>query len=422
MTVDDSQTVLHSGSHVVVIGAGHAGVQFAAAARELGFDGQVTLLNGDGCEPYERPILSKDFLKSADRLPTFLRSDAYYTDTDIGLLRAEVAGVDTTRREVHTEDGRTWTYDHLVFATGGRPRVLEVPNRNLPGIVTLRTLEDAEELRARLASSRRVVVVGGGFIGLEVAAAAVAQQKTVVVVEAMDRLMARVMSEEPSRAALDHHRSSGAEVLLGRQVTAFEGVDHVTGVCLDNGRLIPADLVVVGVGMEANDEIARSAGLATDRGIVVDCDLRASDPHVSAIGDCSVVTIKDTGSARRLESIANANSQARRVAEQLVGHPSSGEPVPWFWSHQGSLKLQIVGFPDPSNDHVIAGDATKFSVLCFGDGLLRAVESVNDAGGHMAARRVLEGRHSVTRQTCQDKGFDLRRIAQHCLRASAATA
>lgn len=403
---------LDAGSHVVVVGAGHAGVQLAAILRDLGFVGRLTLLNGDDHEPYDRPALSKEFLSRLDFPATPLRSEGFYSDARIEITRARASSVDLVQRRVRADDGRFWDYDHLVLATGGHPRRLEVPGNNLGGVVALRTLQDASNLRARLSSSRRPVVIGGGFIGLEVAAAASAQGLPVIIVEALDRLMARIMSERASRAALDYHRAKGAEVLFGRRLTALEGSGTVSAVKLDDGTALFTDLVVVGVGMVAHDNLAGDAGLDTDQGVVVDRTFRTSDPCTSAIGDCAVVVCEETGTRQRLESIPSAHAQARAVAERLLGIEPSPAPVPWFWSHQGDLKLQIAGLPGPADEHVTTGDSAKFSVLCFRDGELAVVESVNDAGGHMAARRILAQPQAATLELCRSHGFDLRGIAR----------
>jgi 3-phenylpropionate/trans-cinnamate dioxygenase ferredoxin reductase component len=411
---------IDASSHVVVVGAGHAGVQVAASLRELGFVGRLTLLNGDRSEPYDRPTLSKEFLSETDSPAVFLRTSEFYSRARIEITDALVSSIDPAGRRVSSTDGRSWRYDHLVLATGGRPREITLPGSDLAGVLALRTLDDAMDLRARLATSRRPVVIGGGFIGLEVAAAATARGLPVVIVEAMDRLMARVMSEVSAAAALDFHRANGVETLFGRRLTALDGSASVTGATLDDGTVLDADLVVVGVGMAADDRLAREAALDTDQGVVVDQLCRTSDAFISAIGDCAVVTCKETGSKQRFESIPNAHDQARQVAGRLLGLDSSRPGVPWFWSHQGALKLQIAGPPGPADEHVTVGDEAKFSVLCFREGRLAAVESINDAGGHMAARRILDQARPATLDLCRSHGFDLRRIAREVVAVDAA--
>ena len=403
---------LGADSRVVIVGAGHAGVQAAAQLRHLGFTGDLTLLNEETSDPYDRPALSKEFLASHSLPVKCLRSREFFDEARIELTHARASELDAAARRVRAQDGRSWEFDHLVLATGGRPRPLRIPGANHAGVLALRSLADATNLRARLSSSRRMVVIGGGFIGLEVAAAARAQGVDVVVVEAMDRLMARVISDGASRAALEFHRANGVEVLLERGVTALEGDGTVSAVRLDDGTSVSADLVVVGVGMVPNDRLAAAAGLATGQGVEVDEMLRTSCPGISAIGDCAVVVTPSSGGRRRLESIPNANDQAHRVAERLLGRALSASSAPWFWSHQGQFKLQLVGLSSTSDHHVVIGSPEKFSVLCFREDRLSAVESVNDPATHLAARRILDRSPTTTFEDCRAGAFDLRRMAR----------
>lgn len=402
---------LQASSRLVIVGAGHAGVHLAVTLRDLGYAGDLLLLNGEGAEPYDRPTLSKDFLASADHPPLALRSASFFAEANVQLEQAAVTGLDPQNQRVVAEDGRSWACDHVVIATGGRPRRLTIPGAELAGVRELRTLADAYGLRAHLQVARRLVVIGGGFIGLEIAAAARAHDLDVVVVEAQQRLMERAVSEDLAAAALDHHQASGTKVMLGRQVVALAGDGSASAVILDDGTSLDADLVVVGVGMATNDQLARAAGLDVDQGIIVDELLGTSDPWISAIGDCAVVR-RDDGRRQRLESISNAHAQARTLAERLLGEPLSPPPAPWFWSHQGKLKLQMVGRPATADHYIRVGDSARFSVLGFHSDVLSVVESVNDPGTHLAARRIMDQPKAVSLAMCQEHEFDLRHLAR----------
>ena len=405
-------SALGTHSHVAVVGAGHAGVQFAVSLRELGFDGTLRLFDEDGGEPYDRPSLSKEYLSNSASPPILLRSADFYAQAGIEIVPASISAIDRGKRMVCARNGEVWEYTHLVLATGGRPNVLDIPGRDLDGVMTLRTLEDATRLRRRLATARSVAVVGGGFIGLEIASAAAAQGREVTVVETADRLLARSVSEEVSEAVLAHHRANGAHVVLGQKVTALVGSAAVSGVSLESGSTVPADLVVIGVGMAPADQLAERAGLLVDRGVVVDDCHSTSDPQVSAIGDCAVVVSRTAGTRQRLESIPNAQAQARHLAHRLMGLPPLPPAVPWFWSHQGDLKLQITGLSGPADQYVPVRGEHGLSVVCFAGERLVAVESCNDAGTHMAARRILESATPVTVEMCRSSDFDLRTVAR----------
>ena len=410
--MEDDEARLDGDSHVAVIGAGHAGVQFAAHLRELGYDGTLTLIEEDGHEPYDRPSLSKEYLADLQSLPTSLRSGAFYERVGINIVSAPVTAIDRANQVVHAGELRVGPYTHLVLATGGRPNVLGIPGHDLDGVMSLRTLADASRLRERMAAIRELVVVGGGFIGLEIASAAAAHGNHVTVVEAAQRLLERSVSEEVSRAVLAHHEASGVDVILGRQVKSLVGSGGVSGVRLDDGSTVPADLVVVGVGMAPADRLAEESGLAVDHGVLVDASYRTTDPHISAIGDCAVVVSGKAGAKQRLESIPNAHAQAKRLAHRLMGLASMPEAIPWFWSHQGAFKLQIVGLARFADQCFTVGGEHGFSVVFFREGYLVAVESCNDAGTHMAGRRALESGEAVSLELCRVNDFDLRRVAR----------
>ncbi|MGE3664538.1 MAG: NAD(P)/FAD-dependent oxidoreductase [Pseudonocardia sp.] len=378
---------------VVVVGGGHAGVQAAASLRAGGYRGGVTVVCAERHLPYDRPSLSKEMLADgADPTSIAMRPRSFFDERQIALVNDPVVGIDRARRRVELGCGRQLGYDHLVLATGAVPRPLAVPGSGLQGVVELRGLDDALALGAALARARQVVVVGGGFIGMEVASAASARGLAVAVLERGERVLGRAVTPQVSEAVAAHHRAHGVRLYLGESVTTLIGrYGCVTGVVTGSGQLLPADLVVLGVGAVPEIGLAARAGLDTADGIVVDAWLATSDPRITAIGDCAAVRDPVTGTTRRLESVQNATDQGRYIAARILGEGVSPyAAVPWFWSNQGSLKLQMVKLGPEPDRLVRRGGPHRFSVLGYRDGLLTAVESVNEPGTHLAARRLLE--------------------------------
>ncbi len=418
----------------VIVGAGVAGAQTALELRHHGYDGDITLIGEESEEPYDRPPLSKDFLKgSAERETLGLLTAQTAAERAITLsLGQRACEIRAAAREVVLADGRTVGYDSLVLATGAGNRPLPVPGADLPGVWSLRRLEEAEGLRRALAEAARVVIVGGGFIGLEVAAAAQARGAQVTVVEFLPRVMARVLSPQMSHFFTDKHRSHGVEVMTGLGVTSVVGGQDgkASAVTLTNGTTVPADVVVVGIGVLPSTELAVSAGLRASDGIMVDDQLRTSDSRIYAIGDCARFGCAVSGRELRLESIQNAVDQARFVAGQIVAlsqPPAEPDPdgppkaasyaaLPWFWSEQYDAKLQIAGAASLEADSVVRGDPAtgRFSVCRFVGDRLVAVESVNQAKDHLAARKILiadPGRlRRVTREAVADSSTALKTL------------
>ncbi|TQM38060.1 3-phenylpropionate/trans-cinnamate dioxygenase ferredoxin reductase subunit [Pseudonocardia cypriaca] len=408
---------------VVVIGAGHAGVEAAASLRAGGYSGPVTVVGAERHLPYQRPPLSKEMLADGgDPGALALRSEAFFADRGIVLRHGPAVDVDRARQQVHIAGDRPLDYDHLVLATGAAPRRIELPGRSLRGVAELRTLDDALALRASLVGAGRMVVLGGGFIGMEVASAARKRGVDVSVVELADRLLGRAVSPPVSAAVAAHHRADGVGLCFGEHATELVGdAGHVTGVRTGSGRVLPADLVVLGIGATAEDGLARRAGLATDGGVLVDRWLTTSDPRIIAIGDCAVVCDPATGTRRRLESIQNATDHGRYAAARILGEERPYCALPWFWSNQGALRLQLVGIAGDSAELVVRGDAARFSVFCMRDGRLTAVESVNDPGTHMAARRLLE-RATPGEAELVAVDYDVRALARRVLARETAVA
>ena len=398
---------------VAIIGAGHAGFQVAASLRQLGFGEPIYLINDEGHLPYQRPPLSKAYLKGTGGPDTLMfRPQKFYTDQNIELISDRGVAIDRAARKLKLASGAVLDYGHLVLATGARNRLLDIPNANLPDVRYLRILDDSEDLRRRLASSKHVVVIGAGFIGLEFAATARIKGLEVDVLELASRVMARAVTAEISEYFQERHAAAGVRIHLGVQATAIEASgDKVTGVSLSDGRHIPADLVVVGVGVLPNVELAAEAGLPVASGIIVNERLLTADPNISAIGDCALFASPRFGGSLRLESVQNATDHARCVAARLTGDDKVYDGHPWFWSDQGDDKLQIAGLTTGYDRVVVRGDPAQkaFSAFCYRAGKLVGIESVNRAGDHMFGRRLLPMDRSIEPEQAADHSFDLKR-------------
>lgn len=397
---------------VVIAGAGHAGFQLATSLRQLGFAERVCLINDEAHLPYQRPPLSKAYLKGEGRPDSLMfRPDKFYRDQNIELIGDRAAFIDRAARRLVLESGSFLDYGHLVLATGARNRLLDIPNATLADVRYLRILDESEALRQRIATARHVVVIGAGFIGLEFAATARAKGLEVDVIELGTRVMARAVTAEISDYFQQRHTSAGIRIHLGVQATSIESDGtNVTGVSLSDGRHIPADLVVVGVGVLPNVEIAAEAGLPVAAGIIVDEYLLTADPNISAIGDCALFASPRFGGSLRLESVQNATDHARCVAARLTGDAKPYDGQPWFWSDQGDDKLQIAGLTTGYDRVVVRGDraARSFSAFCYKQGVLVGVESVNRAADHVFGRKILGMNRSITPEQAGDLSFDLK--------------
>ncbi|GIK81520.1 MAG: FAD-dependent oxidoreductase [Pseudorhodoplanes sp.] len=396
---------------VVIVGGGQGAFQLAASLRELGFAASVTIVGEEPVAPYQRPPLSKAYLLGEmDRERLLLRPLSFYDQHEIGLLSGEsVTRIERTAQRVVLASGAALDYAHLVLATGAR-------NRHLPGLPAdatnvfhLRTLAESDAIREHLAAARDIAVVGAGFIGLELAAVASKLGKSVRVIDQMPRVMSRAVSQTTSEFFAGAHRAWGVALLLGDGVAGFDSAGgRVTQVRVASGAAVPADLLLVGIGVVPNVELAAEAGLPVDNGIVVDRHLLTADPAISAIGDCASFPSRFTGGMVRLESVQNAVDHARCVAARLTGKPAEYGSVPWFWSDQRDLKLQMVGMTAGSDRSVLRGDPAtqRFSVYCFSKGTLAGIESVNRPADHMFGRRLLAANASVTPEQVADPAFD----------------
>ncbi|GAC1563164.1 MAG: FAD-dependent oxidoreductase [Beijerinckiaceae bacterium] len=402
---------LHS---VVIAGAGQAGFQTAASLRQSGFDGRITMIGDEPGLPYQRPPLSKAYMlgKTSAAALSF-RPEKFFTDQTIELIaQTRVSAIDRTNKRVVLGSGGTIGYDHLVLALGAHNRTLPVPGAELDGVFGLRTLADADAVGARLAAVNEVVVAGAGFIGLEFAAVASALGKSVHVLELADRTMARAVSPAMSALFAEAHASWGVKLDFGQGLAKIESESgRVAGIETTDGRTRAADLVVFGIGVLPNVAIAAEAGLDIDNGIKVDAHLLTSDPAISAIGDCASFPSPHAEGHIRLESVQNAADQGRTIAARLMGKPAPFTAVPWFWSDQRDLKLQIAGLSTGADRFVTVGEPAerRMSVLCFSRDRLIAVESVNRGSDHVAARKIFSrGTPSLTPAEAAADGFDLK--------------
>jgi 3-phenylpropionate/trans-cinnamate dioxygenase ferredoxin reductase subunit len=396
----------------VIVGAGHAGFQLGMSLRQNGFGERIVLLNDEGHLPYQRPPLSKAYLKGTGGPETLsFRPEKFYHDQKIEVVVDRGAAIDRAARKLKLASGSSLDYGHLVLATGARNRLLDLPNANLEDVRYLRTLDESQALRDLLPNHRHVVVIGAGFIGLEFAATARAKGLEVDVVELAVRVMARAVTSEISEFFQHRHAAAGMRIHLGVQVASIEATSgKITGVSLSDGRHLPADLIVVGVGVLPNVEIAAAAGLPVASGIIVNDHLLTSDENISAIGDCALYASHRFGGSLRLESVQNATDHGRCVAARLTGKNEVYDGVPWFWSDQGPDKLQMVGLTTGYDRVVVRGNREQgqFSAFCYKSGQLVGIESVNRAGDHMFGRRLLAQNGSIIPEQAADPGFDLK--------------
>jgi len=401
---------------VVIVGAGHAGGALAAVLRQYGHEGPITLIGEEGTAPYQRPPLSKAALTGdLDPETLVLRPNGWYIDNGINLLLNEaVRAIDRPASQVVLASGQRLSYDALVLATGVRARNLDLPGSTLAGIATLRTIEDARTLKGELASGRRLVVVGGGYVGLEVAASAIAAGCSVTVLEREARVLNRVAGPTLSEYFERRHRSEGVILHLGVQVASFFGNgSRVEGVKLTDGREVAADVVLVGIGGLPNQELAIEAGLQTGNGVIVDEATKTSDPRIFAIGDVAYRPLPLYDEAGRLESVPNALEQAKQAARSILHQEPPEREVPWFWSDQYNVKLQIAGLISGADNHVIRGNVgtDRFSVFyLLGDRLL-AVEAINSPADFMGGKRMIASREPLCAARLADPAIPIKDVA-----------
>ena len=399
-------------SKVVIIGAGHAGGSVASFLKQYGFDGQIVLAGAEPLAPYQRPPLSKAWLKGeADESALQLRADDFYAQNDIDLrLGVTAATIDRDTRMVTFDDGTVEFFDYLVIATGSRARKLPVPGGEDAGLLELRTTQDAERLKAALGQGRRLVVIGGGYVGLEAAASARALGGSAVVLERMDRVLQRVASPTLSTFYTRRHTEEGVEIRTQVEVQAVSA--H--SVTLGDGTVLEADAVLVGIGAIANDDLARAAGLECQDGIVVDLDARTSDANIFAVGDVTRRPLPHyDGIMHRLESVPNALEQAKQVASAITGRPRPVDEVPWFWSDQYDAKLQIAGLPFGATAQVVRGnpETGSFAVFHLNGDRIVCVEAVNAAQPFMFGKQAIAKAMTINPAILADEAAPIKSAA-----------
>lgn len=377
---------------IVIVGAGQAAGQAAASLRQDGFEGEICILGAEPYPPYQRPPLSKQYLSGEHGLERgiFLRPEKFYEDKHVEIhTGVTVTGIDTEAKTVTTDSGEIVSWDKLLIATGSRTRMLNIPGSDLGGIYYLRTIADVDKIREASQQAKNVVLVGAGYIGLEVASVLVSNGLNVTVLEMEDRILQRVTTPEMSEFYHNLHVGRGVKILTNTMVSGFEGDGTVSKViCGDEA--IDADMVIVGIGIVPNVELASEAGIEVDNGIVVDDHCRTSATDVYAAGDCTNHPNPLLGRRLRLESVPNAMEQARVAAANMAGQDKVYAAVPWFWSDQYELKLQMVGFSSDGDTQVVRGDKSinQFAVFYLKDGKLVAVDAVNSPREFMVSKQL----------------------------------
>lgn len=380
--------------HFIIVGAGQAGAEVAGELRKRGFEGRISLIGEEPLPPYRRPPLSKAYFSGEVEADTlFVLKPPQLEKNAIDFIGGvSVQAIDRKARSITLSDGRSMHYDKLALTTGGRARPLPCAGSDLDGVFLLRNVADVDAIRARCTEGTRLAIVGGGFIGLEVAASARKAGLSVTVIETLDRVLARVTAPVVSAFFERIHREAGVDVRTGVRVEGFQGQGKVKGVLLEGGEVIPADVVVVGIGLLPNVELAEAAGLAIDNGIVVDGCAQTSDPNIVAAGDCANHPNRFAGGRIRLESVQNAMEQARVAAGTMLGAESPYDAVPWFWSDQYDCKLQMAGLSGGYDDIVLRGDPEtekRFSAFYLRDGQLIAADSVGRPQDFMFAKKLV---------------------------------
>ena len=408
-------------SGILIIGAGQSGMQIADSLRELGFEGAITMVGDEQIPPYQRPPLSKGFLYGeADEESLQFRNEKFYEDNRIELVLGDgVVEVqlnsDGASGVATTASGRALAFDQLALAPGSTPRKLNLTGSELDGVLYMRNIEDARALKSRWDGAENVVVIGGGFIGLEVAAVARKAGKTVTVLEGLDRMMARAVCPTTSEYFKNFHERRGAKIVLNAKIAGFEGDGRkVSGVVLEGGEVVPADIVMIGIGVVARTEIASQLGLDLPNGLIaVNEFAQTSNPNIVAAGDATLLPNPTGADGQvRLESVQNAVDQAKVAAKTLMGQRETYHALPWFWSDQADIKLQIAGLSTGYDQTVLRGnpDEDSFSVLYYKNGRLLAIDCVNQPVDFMAARRCLTDQQTIDPVAAADSSVKLKTL------------
>ena len=403
----------HRNTRVIIIGAGQAGGEAAIALRQAGHEGPITLLGSESHPPYRRPPLSKEYLAGkSSHEHLYVKPAASYSKLGIDFYPdRQVIEIDRTNKQVILADGSLFSYDKLILATGGRPRQLELAGSTCPNVHYIRTIDDIDGLRAGFLPGAKMVIIGAGYIGLETAAVAIQHGLDVTVLEAADRVLARVASIELSAFYEHTHTFRGVKLHTSTQVLGFEG-DHCVRQVLTSKGSIPVDVLVVGIGLVPNVELALTAGLDVEGAITTDELTRTSDPDILAIGDCASHPNEFYGRRLRLESVQNALEQARTAAATVLGQIQRYNPIPWFWSDQYDLKLQMVGLSQGHDRTVVRGSMAdnNFSVFYLQGTQIIAVDAVNRPQDFLLGKRLIAAKMHVQPQVLADIAFPLKSL------------
>lgn len=407
---------LSDAKRIVIVGAGQAAAQAVQSLRQGGYAGELTIVGEETALPYQRPPLSKAYMKgemAEERL--FFRPAVWYEDNKINvMLGSRVTSLDRSARIAHLEHGAELPYDALVIATGSRPRKLPCQGADLTGVHDLRTLSDVERIRPQMVEGRRMVIIGAGYIGLEAAAVARTMGLDVTVLELAPRVLARVTSPVMSDFYAAEHTAKGVKILTSTALSHLEGKDgQISAAVLGDGTSLPANIVLVGIGILPNEELAKDAGIACSNGILTDRDGRTSDPYVFAAGDCAARPLVHYGRTGRLESVHNAIEQGKLVAAAILGQTRPAEDCPWFWSDQYDLKLQIAGLSTDYDTIVVRGDPKdrKFAAFYLRNGTLIAVDAVNSPPEFLASKKLIMTGAKIAPEVLSDTSIPMKDIA-----------
>ncbi len=410
---------------VIIAGAGHAAGQTATTLRQKKYTGEILIIGDEPYVPYQRPPLSKAYLAGELELERlYFKPEKFYPEHDIDMrLGTRVTAIDPSAKTVTTDAGDTLDYTKLILATGSRVRELPIPGNDLEGVHYLRSIGDVQAMQAQFAPGAKIVIVGGGYIGLEVAAVGVKRGLDVTVLETESRVMNRVVAREISQFFQDMHAAEGTKLELGRRVKQINGDNgKVVSVSCADGFTVEADLVVIGIGILPNVELAEAAGLKCSNGIVVDENCQTSDPDILAIGDCTRHPNGLLGRHLRLESVHNAIEQGKTAALNIIGNPSPYNQIPWFWSDQFDVKMQIAGMSDVHEQFVLRGDpATRsFAAFYLQQGRIVAVDAINSPREFMLGKKLVAAGASIPLEDLADTGKDFKELATAALAAATA--
>ncbi len=400
------------------MGGGHAGAHAATTLRDRGFEGSILLVGDEPFLPYDRPSLSKAYMLGSITIERMLLRDAgYWAERRIDIaLDTTATALDAAARRLSLSDGRVIDFGNAILATGGVVRRLTCPGADLPGIYTVRSLVDVDAIRAALRPGMRVVIVGAGYVGLEAAAVLAELGHRITVVEAQDRVLARVTGPTLSHYVAARHRAHGVDILLNTQVIAIEGDGHVEAMLLQSGEKLPADMVIAGIGITPRMELAEGAGLACDGGIIVDECGRASGSAVFAIGDCARHPNAYAGGLWRLESVQHALASAELVADAILSVPRSYDALPTFWSDQYDMRIQSAGLLTGPAEPVVRGDQASgsFSIFYLQNGAVIAMDAVNCPKDFMGGRALVQARARLSPEQLADMRVPVKQLAKEC--------